>query len=330
MIDTGRRRFGAAAIATLAAGASALHSPAARAQAWPAKPVRLIVPWAPGTPADVAGRLLAERMSAGLGQTMYVENRPGAAGTVGLGEALRVPADGYTVYMLSSASLVTPLLFPSQSIDFGKGLDPVGMAVWSYNVLVVPPASPLQSVRELEAAAKAKPDALSYGSGGNGTPAHLAGELFRQVTGGRLTHVPYNQFPMAVGDLLAGRLDCMFLTASAALPHIQAGKLRPLAVTGARRLPALPEVATMVEQGYASFVLRSFDGMTLRSGAPREVAARLNAELNKALAAPEVREKLGGLALEPEPMSPAQFREVVAAESEKWLRVGRGANIKAD
>lgn len=313
--------------ATLLAG---LLPAGAAAQAYPSRPVRLIVPWAPGTPADVAGRVVAERMAGGLGQTVFVENRPGAAGTVGLGEVLRQPADGYTVYMLSSASLVAPLLFPSQSLDLLKSLEPVGMTAWSYNVLVAPAASTLGSPRELEAAAKARPGTLSFGSGGNGTPAHLAGALFAQQTGSQLTHVPYNQFPMAVGDLLAGRLDTMFLTASAALPQIQAGKLRALAVTGAQRLPALPAVPTMIEQGYAGFELRSFDGMTVRSGTPREIVERLGDALAKALAAPEVRERLATLALEPEPMTPARFRTVLAAESDKWLRLGRGAGIKAD
>ncbi|RIX78143.1 Bug family tripartite tricarboxylate transporter substrate binding protein [Acidovorax cavernicola] len=324
------KRFLATALVAAAALAALLPASAMAQQAYPSRPVRLIVPWAPGTPADVAGRVVAERMSSGLGQTVFVENRPGAAGTVGLGEVLRQPADGYTVYMLSSASLVAPLLFPSQSLDLLKSLEPVGMTAWSYNVLVAPPGSPLGSPRELEAAAKARPGALSFGSGGNGTPAHLAGALFSQQTGSQLTHVPYNQFPMAVGDLLAGRLDTMFLTASAALPQIQAGKLRALAVTGARRLPGLPAVPTMIEQGYAGFELRSFDGMTVRSGTPREIVERLSDELAKAAASPEVRERLGTLALEPEPMTPARFRSVIAAESDKWLRIGRSAGIKAD
>lgn len=328
MTKAGRRWFNAALAAITVA--ATLSATTAYAQNYPTRPVRLIVPWPVGTPADVAGRIVAERMAGGLGQPIVVENKPGAAGTIGLGEALRQPADGYTVYMLSSASLVAPLLFPGNQVDFLKALQPIGLVAWSYNVLVAPAGSPIASPRQLTELARAKPDTLTFASGGNGTPAHLAGELFRQQTNSPIVHVPYNQFPMAIGDLVAGRVQFMFLTASAAIPQISAGKLRPMAVTGAQRLPALPAVPTMAEQGFPDFVLRSFDGMTVRAGTPGEIVERLNAELNKALAAPEVRERLGVLALETQPMAAGAFRDVIAAESDRWLRIGRKANVKAD
>lgn len=302
----------------------------AAAQTYPSKPIRMVVPWPPGTPADVTGRVVAERMSAGLGQPVVVENKPGAAGTIGMAEALRQPADGYTLYMLSSASLVAPMLFPSQSIDFGKSLQPVGMMVWSYNVLVVPASSALKDAKDIVQTAKAKPDSLSFASGGNGTPAHLAGELFKQQTGTSTAHVPYNQFSMAIGDLIADRTNFMFLTASAAIPQIQGGKLRPMAVTGTRRLPVLKDVPTMAEQGFGDFVLRSFDGMTVKAGTPKQIVDRLNAELNKALNSTEVRERLAPLALEVDAMTPAGFGQTMESESDKWLRIGRTAQIKAD
>ena len=302
----------------------------AAAQAYPNKPIRMIVPWPPGTPADVTGRIVAERMSAGLGQPVVVENKPGATGTIGMAEALRQPADGYTLYMLSSASLVAPMLLPSQSIDFGKNLQPVGMMVWSYNVLVVPASSALKDAKDIVQTAKTKPDSLSFASGGNGTPAHLAGELFKQQTGIAATHVPYNQFSMVIGDLIADRTNFMFLTASAAIPQIQGGKLRPMAVTGARRLPVLKDVPTMSEQGFNDFVLRSFDGMTVKAGTPKPIVERLNAELNKALNSTEVRERLMPLALEVDVMTPAGFGQTIESESDKWLRIGRAAQIKAD
>ena len=315
----------------LALAATVLAWPAlTSAQNYPARPIRLVVPWPAGTPADVAGRIVAEKMTQGLGQPVVVDNKPGAAGTIGMADALRQPADGYTLYMLSSASLVAPLLFPAQSIDFQKGLEPVGMVVWSYNALVVPVTATYKGADDIVAAAKGAPGTLSFPSGGNGTPAHLAGELFKQQTGIATTHVPYNQFGLAIGDLIAGRTNYMFLTASAAIPQITGGKLRPLATTGAQRLPALKDTPTMSEQGFKDFVLRSFDGLMVRPGTPREIVDRLNAELSKALAAPDVKEKLAGLALEPEPMSPRQFGTVVATEQEKWLRIGRAAQIKAD
>lgn len=307
----------------LATGASAW------AQSYPSKAIRMVVPWPPGTPADVSGRIVAEKMSAALGQPIVVDNKPGAAGTIGMADALRQPADGYTLYLLSSASLVAPLLFPSQPMQFNQ-LEPVGHMAWSYNLLVAPVTSSLKGPADLVQKAKAKPGTLSFASGGNGTPAHLAGELFKQQTGTVTTHVPYNQFGMAIGDLIADRTNFMFLTASAAIPQIQGGKLKAMAVTGAKRLPVLNDVPTMAEQGFADFVLRSFDGMMVKAGTPREVVERLNSELNKALNLPEVRDRLGALALETEPMSASQFGTVIAAETDKWLRIGRAAQIKAD
>ena len=314
---------------TFLASLMLLLSCAAMAQNYPSKAIRMVVPWPPGTPADVSGRMVAEKMSSALGQPIVVDNKPGAAGTIGMADALRQPADGHTLYLLSSASLVAPLLFPAQSIQFSQ-LEPVGHMAWSYNVLVAPISSALKGPADIVQTAKAKPGTLSFASGGNGTPAHLAGELFKQQTGTMTTHVPYNQFGMAIGDLIADRTNFMFLTASAAIPQIQGGKLKAMAVTGAKRLPALKEVPTMAEQGFADFVLRSFDGMMVKAGTPKEVVERLNTELNKALNLPEVRERLGALALETGPMSGGQFGAVIASETEKWQRIGRAAQIKAD
>lgn len=302
----------------------------ALAQVYPTKPVRLIVPWPPGTPADVIGRVVGERMSQGLGHPVLIDNKPGVVGTIGLTEAMRQPADGYTLYMLSSASLVAPLLFPNQPWELDKSMETVGMMAWSYNVLLVPTSSALNTPQDIVTVARSKPGSLSFASGGNGTPAHLAGELFKQLTGTVTTHVPYNQFGLAINDLVADRANFMFLTASAAIPQIQGGKLRPMAVTSAQRLPALKEVPTMQELGYADFVLRSFDGMMVRAGTPKAIVERLNAELNKALASPEVRERLSALALQPDPMTPAAFAQVITTESDKWLRIGRAAQIKVD
>ncbi len=306
-----------------------LFSSATWAQSYPNKAIRMVVPWPPGTPADVTGRIVAEKMSSSLGQPIVVDNKPGAAGTIGMADALRQPADGYTLYLLSSASLVAPLLFPTQPINFNQ-IEPIGHMAWSYNVLVAPINSALKGPSDIVQTSKAKPNSLSFASGGNGTPAHLAGELFKQQTGAATTHVPYNQFGMAIGDLIADRTNFMFLTASAAIPQISGGKLKAMAVTGAKRLPALKDVPTMAEQGFGDFVLRSFDGMTVKAGTPKDIVERLNAELNKALNLPDVRERMAALALEPEPMSGTQFGQVIANETEKWQRIGRAAQIKAD
>ena len=304
-------------------------SSATWAQSYPSKAIRMVVPWPPGTPADVTGRIVAEKMSSSLGQPIVVDNKPGAAGTIGMADALRQPADGYTLYLFSSSTVVAPLLFPAQTINFNQ-LEPVGHMAWSYNVLVAPVTSALKGPSDIVQAAKGKPGSLSFASGGNGTPAHLAGELFKQQTGTVTTHVPYNQFGLAIGDLIADRTNFMFLTASAAIPQINGGKLKPMAVTGAKRLPALKDVPTMAEQGFGDFVLRSFDGMMVKAGTPKDVVERLNAELNKALNLPDVRDRLAALALEPEPMSGAQFGQVIATETDKWQRIGRAAQIKVD
>jgi len=304
-------------------------SSATWAQSYPSKAIRMVVPWPPGTPADVTGRIVAEKMSSSLGQPIVVDNKPGAAGTIGMADALRQPADGYTLYLFSSSTVVAPLLFPAQPINFNQ-LEPIGHMAWSYNVLVAPVTSALKGPSDIVQAAKGKPGSLSFASGGNGTPANLAGELFKQQTGTVTTHVPYNQFGLAIGDLIADRTNFMFLTASAAIPQINGGKLKPMAVTGAKRLPALKDVPTMAEQGFGDFVLRSFDGMMVKAGTPKDVVERLNAELNKALNLPDVRDRLAALALEPEPMSGAQFGQVIATETDKWQRIGRAAQIKVD
>lgn len=318
-----------AATLTLLSRPAQSTQPAQSAQTtpYPGAPLRLIVPWAIGTPADVSGRILAERMATLLGQPFQVDNRPGASGTVGLAEALVHPADGYTVVMLCSPSLMAPLLYPAAPADLTGRLEPVGLTAWSYNVLVTPTDSSIGSAADLAAIARKRREILTYGSGGKGTPAHLAAELFRQQTGVSLNHQPYDDFPAVLDDLMAGRLDFMFLTASAAIPLIEAGWLRALAVTGSQRIPALPAVPTMAEQGYVRFEMRNFDGMMVRRGTPAEAVRRLNAALRDALDSPEVRLLLGRLALHPEPMTPERFRSVILAESIKWLGIGRAAGL---
>jgi tripartite-type tricarboxylate transporter receptor subunit TctC len=299
-------------------------------QGYPNKPIRLVVPWGVGTPGDVAGRILAEKLTASLGQPVVIDNKPGAAGTIGLADVLRQPADGYTLFDLSSASLVAPLLYPTQNINFEKTLDPVAHIMWHYNVLVTPVNSPIKSPADIVEMSKKDPGSLTFASGGNGTPAHLAGELFRQQTGAQTTHVPYNQFPVGIGDVIAGRISFMFLTGSAAVPQITAGKLKPLAVTGGNRLTVLKDVPTMGEMGFKDFTLRSFESVMVKAGTPKEIVARLNAEFNKALQLPDVRERLTALAVDIDPMSPEKLEQVVRTESERWTRIGTAAKIKAD
>lgn len=310
----------------LAAGALSVQAQ----QGYPNKPIRLVVPWGAGTPGDVAGRILADKMAAGLGQPIIIENKPGAAGTIGLADVLRQPADGYTLYSLSSASLVAPLLYPTQNINFDKTLEPVAHVIWHYNVLVTPMNSRIKSVQDIVDLSKRDPGSLTFASGGNGSPAHLAGELFKQQTGAMTTHVPYNQFAVGIGDVVADRVSFMFLTGSAAVPQIAGGKLKPLAVTGANRLAVLKDTPTMGEVGFKDFTLRSFESVMVKAGTPKDIVARLNAEYNKALQLPEVKERLSALAVEIDPMSPEQLGNVIRTESDRWIKIGTVAKIKAD
>lgn len=299
-------------------------------QGYPNRPIRLVVPWGVGTPGDSVGRILAEKLTASMGQPILIENKPGAAGTIGLADVLRQPADGYTLYDLSSASLVAPLLYPTQNINFEKTLEPVAHMMWHYNVLVTHMNSNIKSPSDIVELSKKDPGSLTFASGGNGSPAHLAGELFKQQTGIQTTHVPYNQFPVGVGDVIAGRISFMFLTGSAAVPQITGGKLKPMAVTGNNRLAVIKDVPTMGELGFKDFTLKSFESLMVKAGTPKEIVNRLNAEINKALQLPDVRERLTALAVDIDPMTPEQLGQVIRTETERWNKIGTTAKIKAD
>lgn len=303
---------------------------AVNAQTYPSKPIRTIVPYSVGTPPDIVTRLVADKMTAGLGQPVVVENRPGATGTVGLSEFARQPSDGYTLYNMLLPVSVAPALYPNLQLDFRKIMEPVGQFTWYYNVLVVHPEVKATTVKELVELLKAGQANYSFASGGNGTPAHLSGELFKLQAGVKATHVPYNQFPQGIADLVAGRIQFMFLTSSVSVPLIQSGKLRAMASTGPERPAALPAIPTMVEEGYKDFVVRGWDGLVVRAGTSPAIVERLNAELAKAVGTPEIRARFASLGVDPVSGSPAQFGELINAEADRWSRVVRDAAIKAD
>jgi tripartite-type tricarboxylate transporter receptor subunit TctC len=299
------------------------------AQSFPSKPLRLIVPYSVGTPPDILGRIAAERMQGPLGQPIVVENRPGATGTIGLTELVRQPADGYTLLAMPMPVSVAPALYPELKVDLGKDITPIGQMAWSYNVLVVHPQVQATNVGELVALLKNQ-SKFSFGSGGNGTPAHLAGELFKQQAKVSAQHVPYVQFPQAIGDLVAGRLQFMFLAAAPAVAQVNGGKLRPLAVTGPARLEAVKDVPTMTEAGFPDFVMRDWQGIIARAGTPREAIQTLNSALNRAMALPEVRAQLAKMGNDPATGTPQQFGELIAADAERWGRLVKAAGIKVD
>ncbi len=310
--------------AVLLAAAGATHG-----QAWPAKPIRWLNPSAAGGPPDIVVRLVAERLALALGQPVVVENRPGAAGTVGLSEVLRQPADGYTVTNIFMPVAVAQTLLPRQ-FDLVQDFQPVTQLVWQYNVLVVPGASPARTLADLVGLIRAKPGGLSFASAGNGTPAHLAAELFKQTAGLDVVHVPYKTFPQAVTDLMGSQTAFMFAAMGPIVQHIRGGKLHPLAIASPQRHPLLPEVPTMTELGYPAIQIRDWQGVLVKAGTPLPVVERLNAEIVKIVAAPETRERLERIGAEPQTGTPAAFGELVRSEVARWGKLVREAGIKPD
>lgn len=302
----------------------------ALAQDYPNKPVRLVVPAFVGTPIDIISRQVATRLSQELGQPVVVDNKPGGTGIVGAADVLRQPADGYTLMTLYMPMTVSQSVNRQVTFDLRRDFVPIVQTVFSYNVLVVPPSIPVNTPAELVALLKSKPGQLNFASGGVTSPAHLAGELFTLQTGTRALHVPYNNFPQAIGDLLAGRVEFMFVATPPVVGHIAAGRLRPLAVTGDRRLPVLKDVPTMIEAGFPDFVVRDWQGFLARAGTPAAVVERINAAVRRIVANPDAIEGLAKLGAVPAAGSAEDFGKLVASQVESWARVVKAANISME
>jgi tripartite-type tricarboxylate transporter receptor subunit TctC len=321
-----RRRF-----LGLAATALALPSVSrmARAEAYPARPVRMIVGFAAGGAADIAGRLAAQCLSERLGQQFVVENRPGAGSNTATETVVDAPADGYVLLVLSLANAVNATLYRKLSYDFLRDIVPVASISRENYCMEVHPSFPAKTVAEFIAYAKANPGKLNMASAGNGTGPHMAGELFKMMAGVDMVHVPYRGSPPALTDLLAGQVQVMFCPLSASIAYVRAGKLRALAVTAAARSDALPDVPTVGEfvPGYEA---SGWFGIGAPRKTPVEIVNRLNSEINAALADARLKAQLadfGGTAFV---SSPADFASYLAAETEKWGKVVHAANIKAD
>lgn len=314
----------------LALAAALAITTSAHAQEFPQKPIRIIVPWGVGTPPDLVARVVGAKASQTLGQPILVENRPGAGGTVGLMEFLKQPADGYTLVTLGNSGALTPVLYPNLPVDLRRDLAPVVQLESFDNVLVVANGSPMKTPQDLAAAMRARPNALSFGSGGNATPAHMSGELFKQLTGLSAQHVPYNVFPQAIGDVIAARLDFMFLATPAAVPQVRGGKMRALAVTGAKRVPGLEDVPTMREAGFPSFVISSWDAVFAPAGTPPAVISRLNAEFVRALNQPDVKDALAKMSVEGIGGTPAELGAKLSETIDSYGKVARTAGLRAD
>jgi tripartite-type tricarboxylate transporter receptor subunit TctC len=301
----------------------------AQSQEWPTRPVRMILPFPPGGGTDILGRLIAERLSASIGQPVVTENRGGAGGNVGAEAAARSAPDGYTIVLVAPSLAISPTLYSKINYDPVKDFAPVSLVATVPNVMITQPSLPGQ-LQEFIAFAKAKPGALNFGSGGAGTSNHLAGELFNIVTGAKLVHVPYKGVNLAMQDVLAGNVHLVFIGIPAAAPHIKAGKLRALAVVAPQRSNALPDVPTVAEAGLKDFEVTTWYGVLAPAGTPPPVVRRLNAELVKIMHAPEMKEKLTATGTEPLTSTPEEFAAYIKREIAKWGDVIKKAGVKAD
>ena len=297
--------------------------------AYPTKPIRIIVAGPPGIPPDVVARILGERLAAPLGQPVVIENRPGTSGIVGLDSLAKSAPDAYTLGIISMPVTVTPSLVARTPYDMERDFAPVGLVAWAYPILAVSVAKPMKSVADLVAAAKAKPGALNFASGGNGTPPHLAGELFKRVAGVDIIHVPYNGAVAGVAAVLSGDADMMIGATGAMSPHVKAGKLRALATSSPRRIAAFPDLPTFVELGY-DVEVRDWLGFLAPAGTRRDLVERLHSEMAKAIATSETRQRLEALGVEVADMGPEDFRTHIRSELQKWAKVVRDAGIKPD
>ena len=304
---------------------------ASLAQAYPNKPVKLVVPFPPGGPLDVIGRLIAQKLTEAWDQPVVVDNRPGAGGNIGADVVAKSAPDGYTVVMGAlSTHAVNPHLFPKMPYDAVKDFAPIALVAITPNVLVVNPSVPVGSVKELIAYAKANPGKLAFGSGSNGSAGHLAGELLKVDAGIDMTHVPFKGGAPATQALLAGDTQLMFDNLANATPYVKAGKLKALAVTTAQRSRLAPELPTMAEAGMAGFDISTWFGLLAPAGTPREVIAKWNGEVTRLLNSPEMRERLTAQGAEPAPTSPEQFARFIDQELAKYGKIVKASGAKVD
>ncbi|NUO84856.1 MAG: tripartite tricarboxylate transporter substrate binding protein [Cupriavidus sp.] len=332
MQTTSRRTFQRRLGAVLLSATLPLAAAPVFAETYPSKPIRLVVPFPPGGPTDTAARIIGQKMSETLKQPVVVDNRPGASGTIGAENVAKSPADGYTLLVLATPTLLAPHLINRKGYDIFKDFTPIGAAYDLPIVMVVnPQAMPdVTSLQQYIARAKARPGALNYTSAGNGSFGHLSTELLKNLGHFDVQHVPYKGSAPAISDLLAGQVPMMFSDMIAALPHIKAGKLRPIAVGSAKRVSFTPEVKTVAEQGFPGFDATAWGGLLAPAGTPREVVTTLSAELKKALADPTVQQKMLGAGTVAAYMPPEQLAARMKADYSKWGKVIQDNGIRGD
>jgi tripartite-type tricarboxylate transporter receptor subunit TctC len=317
--------------ALFAAACSPLAAIAAAGEAFPARPVRVIAPFPPGSGVDIVARAVATSLTTMWRQSVIVENRPGAGGTIAGELVAKGNADGYTLMLGNVSTLaIARGLYPKLGYDPLRDFAPITLITTSENVIVVHPSVPADSVKSLIAHAKAKPGQLNYGSAGSGTTTHLGGAMFCAMAGVTMTHVPYKGSGPALADLLAGQLHVMFSSVPTALPHIRTGRLRPLAVTRLARSTLLPELPTVHEAGIPNFEISRWQGLVAPAATPRAIVMKVNGDVRAALAAPDLRGRLTAQSLEPVGNSPEEFGAYIKAEAAKWAKVVKATGAKPE
>jgi tripartite-type tricarboxylate transporter receptor subunit TctC len=316
----------------LAAGVVALALPTAGAlaQAYPAKPVRIIASSSPGSAVDIVARIIAQKLSEQIGQQVIIDNRAGAGGNLGAELAAKAPPDGYTLFMGTPAHAINTGLYRKLNYDLLRDFVPVSQVTTGAYMVVVHPSLPVKTLKELAALARTKPGQLNYGSAGAGNATHLAGELFKSLTKTSLEHVPYKGSGPAMTDLVGGQIQIMFPNLTQALPQVKTGRIRALAVTSEKRSPSAPDVPTGIEAGIPGYVVTSWFGVLAPAATSREIVLKLNGDLAQTLRNPDVRERLATDGAEPQTSSPEQFGAFLKAEIAKWTKVIREANISPE
>lgn len=306
----------------------------AQAPVYPVKPIRLVVPFTPGGSTDILARTIGQKLTEACGQAVVIDNVPGAGGSIGADKVAKAPADGYTLLMGHIGTLaITPSIYPQLPYDPIKSFEPIAWVARVPNVLVVHPSLPIKSVRDLVTYAKAHPGQINFGSGGNGSAAHVAMEYFKLRSQTFMVHVPYRGAAPAVGDTVAGQTQLIFTGAPALMPMIKSGRLRALAVSSPKRIGMLPDVPTVAESGLpelANFEADQWYGIVAPAGTPAGVVEKLNAQINASLRSPEILQRLHSEGAEPTPNSPEVFGKLIASEINRWKPVVQRAQLKPD
>jgi len=313
-----------------AAALLAVVATSALAQGYPAKPAKVVVPYPPGGPTDIVARVVSQKLSEQMGQQFVVENRPGAGGNIGAEAVAKSPADGYTLLVATTAHAINPSLFKSLGYNLTKDFAPVSQLTSGPLVIVANPSLPAKSVQELIALAKAKPGTLNYASSGNGQSTHLSAELFATMAGIKMNHIPYKGSAPALTDVMGGQASLMFDTMLSAMPQVKNGKLKAIAVTSASRSPAAPDVPTVAESGLPGYEAIAWNGLLVPAATPADVVAKLNAELKKALDAPDVKDRFSAQGFGAAWNTREAFAKFIQSELDKWAKVVKVSGATLD